>query len=318
MAGAAAVNDLALKLHLTAAALGCHGRKELCVRFRAVNPDTFFDLERSHKWLQGRATPRYPQVYDDWARVIETTRPGAWLASCSTEAFLAELCALHNQDPAELLRRARTRMPAASEGARREAAAELYLCGTYACYSHAWSPYYRGQLIGGSLTLSTGTAHGMLGATYTEILLSREVSFEGQLLLGGRALHAVVQAASTGTSLFMTLCRPGPPASVLCGVMSGASIIGPEALPSMTRLVAVRVPGPGRSGGGYLLPIEGAIVADLRAQGLSLSDTAGVDALIRDMLLADGSASADQVTAATQAQLAAALDRSYLVATRSA
>lgn len=317
MAGAAAVSDLALKLHLTAAALGCHGRKQLCARFRAVNPDTFFDLERSHKWLQGRATPRYPQVYDDWARVIRTTHPGAWIASCSIEGFLAELCALHDQDPAELLRRARTRMPAVREGGRREDA-ELYLCGTYACYSRAWSPYYRGQLIGGVLTLVTSRTRATLGATYTEMLLSREVRFEGEVLLGGRALHTTVQAPSTGTSLFMTLCRPGPPASVLCGVMSGASIIGPEALPSMTRLVAVRVPGPGGSGGGYLLPTEGTIAADLRAQGLSLSDPAGVDALIRDVLLAHGSASADQVTSAIQAQLAAALDRSYLVAAQSA
>ncbi len=52
-----AVSELALKLRLTSAALGCHGRKELCARFRAANPHTHFDLERSHKWMQGRATP---------------------------------------------------------------------------------------------------------------------------------------------------------------------------------------------------------------------------------------------------------------------
>lgn len=64
--------------------------------------------------------------------------------------------------------------------------------------------------------------------------------------------------------------------------------------------------------------IDCAIAADLRVQGLSLSDPAGVDALIRDVLLAHGSAFPDQMAAATQVQLAAALDRSYLLAATSA
>ena len=49
---------LAAKLRITAALLGCATRKELCARFRSVNPATEFDLERSYKWLQGRALPR--------------------------------------------------------------------------------------------------------------------------------------------------------------------------------------------------------------------------------------------------------------------
>jgi hypothetical protein len=35
---------LAQKLSVTAALLGCATRKELCARFRAVNPATEFDL----------------------------------------------------------------------------------------------------------------------------------------------------------------------------------------------------------------------------------------------------------------------------------
>jgi len=46
------------KLSITAAILNCATRKELCARFRNVNPATEFELERSYKWLQGRALPR--------------------------------------------------------------------------------------------------------------------------------------------------------------------------------------------------------------------------------------------------------------------
>ena len=47
--------EFAIKLRLTAALLGCGTHKDLCARFRAVNPSTGFDLTRSEKWLQGRA-----------------------------------------------------------------------------------------------------------------------------------------------------------------------------------------------------------------------------------------------------------------------
>src|SRR4030095_10089810 len=55
------------KLRLTAAFLGAATRKDLARAFHRVNAATPFDVERAHKWLQGRATPREPQVYEDWA-----------------------------------------------------------------------------------------------------------------------------------------------------------------------------------------------------------------------------------------------------------
>ena len=63
-------HELPAKLRVTMALLGCNSRKELCARFREVNPRTEFDLERSHKWLQGRAKPRTAQVYEDWTRLL--------------------------------------------------------------------------------------------------------------------------------------------------------------------------------------------------------------------------------------------------------
>ncbi|MGH7213056.1 MAG: hypothetical protein ACREF1_16540 [Acetobacteraceae bacterium] len=318
MAGATAVSDLAIKLHLAAAALGCHGRKELCVRFRNVNPDTHFDLERSHKWLQGRATPRYPHVYDDWARVLGSDRPGAWLASCSMDAFLAEVCALHGSDPAALLRRAQSQMPPTRDVTQRKDAFDLYLRGTYVCYSLAWSPYYPGHMIGGELTLGPDQTRSALTAIYTEALLARVARFDGELLLAGRMLHVLVRESTAGSPLFMSLFLPGPPASVLCGVMSGTAVVGPEARPSATRMVAVRVPRSGGVSSGYFLPTAGAISADLLAHGLPLVDPDGVDALIRSVLASQTPGGADQVPASEQAQLAAALDRSYLQGARPA
>ena len=46
-AGGQRHEELAAKLRLTAAALGCTTHKDLCGRFSALNPATEFDLERS-------------------------------------------------------------------------------------------------------------------------------------------------------------------------------------------------------------------------------------------------------------------------------
>ena len=46
--------------------------------------------------------PRTRQVYDDWARVLGTARSGAWLASCTIDAFLTEIARLYDADPATL------------------------------------------------------------------------------------------------------------------------------------------------------------------------------------------------------------------------
>lgn len=50
-------DGLPAKLLVTQELLGCASRKELCARFREVNPQTEFDLERSHvdAW-QGQAS----------------------------------------------------------------------------------------------------------------------------------------------------------------------------------------------------------------------------------------------------------------------
>ena len=87
-------HELPTKLLVTQELLGCTSRKELCARFRDINPRTEFDLECSHKWMQGRAKPRSFRVYEDWARLLGTERPPSWLIACTVDAFVDEVCGL--------------------------------------------------------------------------------------------------------------------------------------------------------------------------------------------------------------------------------
>jgi hypothetical protein len=64
--------DIDRKLRLTAALLGAATRKDLAAAFRKISPATPFDVNRAHKWMQGRAQPRELQLYADLG---EASRP---------------------------------------------------------------------------------------------------------------------------------------------------------------------------------------------------------------------------------------------------
>ena len=102
------VRDFGAKLRITAAALGCASQKDLCARFHAVNPGTTFELDRSYKWMQGRALPRSVGLYEDWAKLLGTGRPLAWLQSCTADEFLELVCDRHQVSRDALAARART------------------------------------------------------------------------------------------------------------------------------------------------------------------------------------------------------------------
>ena len=308
----ALLRDLAAKLRLTGAVLGCGGRKDLCARFRAANPATHFDLERSHKWLQGRAVPRSLTVYEDWAKVIGTRKAGSWIAGCSVEAFLEEICGLFDADAGALRRLVEVR--GGDSGAPSPApSAAHYLCGHYACYSWAWSPYYRGKLVRGSLAIAPGGRAPGLAATYTEELLGHAVRFLAPALICGRTLHFDLREQQGMSPLFISLILPGPPASALCGVMSGATVVGPEPEPSTTRFAAVRVPAEPADSNRYFEPAPGAVAEDLLAAGLRLSNPAEADALLR-AFLAGPTGGFDQASDADQTRLTTELDKAYLAA----
>lgn len=308
--------DFDAKLRMTASVLGCTNRKELVARFRAVNKASQVDLDRLHKWLQGRALPRSAEVLHDWARVLGTQRSGGWLAGCGLAEFAREIGRLFDRDAEDLLsakafagRGARTAQPPAAAAPRMSGV--RYLCGTYACYSPAWSPYARGKLIRGSLVIAPGRADG-LTATYSEMLMGKPVRVSGQATVARRTLHMTLTEAGGEIPLFFTLFLPRPPAGVMSGIMAGATFLAPEPEPSASRIVMVRVPGGGSldDSNRYLSPAADLFARDLRALGLDPAASARVDRLMNDFLL--GGREVEHVLPAVQSALSAELDPLHL------
>ena len=274
------------KLCFTAAALGTASRKELAAAFRRVNPATSFDLERAHKWLQGRARPRDAGLYEDWARLLDLGRSGAWIAACSLDEFVAELDARGPCAPHLL----RERAEAFAGGSGHEPGQASELAGLYVCYSHAWSPYFRGRIIRGLLSIALSPAPRRLIGTYTEHLPTGPSVTEGPLVLAERAIHLDLRTPG-GAHLLFCLFPASAPASLLAGLMCGATLIGPEAQPSVTRIVMIRLPG----GAGAVdvadayLPEGSLVAADLARLGLALDEPDRVE-LVLSRFLRDGAA----------------------------
>ena len=303
-------HELPAKLRVTMALLACNSRKELCARFREVNPRTAFDLERSHKWLQGRAKPRTAQVYDDWARLLGTQRPAGWLVACTLDAFLDEVCGLFAADRQGLLHRAGLADGPGATRSPSDAAPVHYLCGAYVAYSHAWSPYFQGHLIRGSLLIQPGK--GMrFPVVYREALTSGPVELKGVMGMIGRMLHVELRDPSSGAPLFITAFLPGRPANILCGIMSGASFMGPDPEPSATRIALVRVPRSAEAdldrSSRYMALDAATLAADLALLGV-LSCHDGAAAGLVDFLNGAGRRGIDQIGQTTQARLVGLFD----------
>ncbi|WP_246675122.1 hypothetical protein [Mesorhizobium sp. B2-5-3] len=285
--------DIGQKLRVTMAFLGAVTRKDLAAAFRRVNPATSFDVERAHKWMQGRAHPRELRLYEDWAKVVDVGRPGAWIADCELDEFIQAICTRHNCE--------RDTLERISEPSRRSLAgqrqdASRSLAGTYACYSHAWSPYFRAQFIRAELSIQSNGPQGVL-AQYSERLPTSRFQLEGPLVMAGRAMHLDLVEPSGDGRMFFCLSLPTPPASVLAGLMCGATIIGPDAQPSVTRIVMIRLPAPSmrlRSAVAYL-PSQTSIAGDLASLGLRIPDPAAVDDGVGAFLTGGHEAGLDQV-----------------------
>lgn len=306
--------NFAEKLHLTATALHCASRKELCARFRAVNPATQCDLERLHKWIQGRALPRSPEVYGDWAKVLGSQRSGAWLISSSLDDFCAELAALTGT-PAEDLRqfdavRARRTVPGKVPMLGGAAA----LCGSFVCYSHAWSPHFRGSLVRGAMRIGPANGGG-LTATYSENLVNRTVRMTGEVILSPRSLHLHLREPDSELPLFFSMILPGPPVSLLSGVMSGIALVAHEPLPSCSRVLMIRAAPDAEleASNRYIERSADAIAGDLAGVGLAADAYRRLGALVAAFL----NERLDQISVADQAELSGLLDSPKLVPARS-
>jgi hypothetical protein len=301
-------HELPAKLLVTQALLGCTSRKELCARFREVNPRTEFDLERSHKWMQGRSKPRSMRVYEDWSRLLGTERQPAWLVACTVDAFIEEVCQLFAADPQELKRRAG--LDELRTGGVVAGGAVHYVCGAYAAYSLAWSPYYRDHAIRGSLVVEPARGINRFTACYRENLPSGQVELNGAASLVGRILHLDLHEPGSGAPFFVSVFLSGRPAAMLSGVASGATLAGPDPLPSTTRIVLLRTPdggGPGlAASNGYLTLDPVAIGANLAAAGIPATETAA--AQLCAFLRGGGAVVPMQVSQAAHGQLAGYFD----------
>jgi hypothetical protein len=305
--------EIATKLRLTAAALGCASRKELCARFAAVNPATACELDRLHKWMQGRSLPRSPALFADWAKLLGTDRSGAWLAECTVDAFLDEVASLRGGSVHELRDRhvaaPPVRVAEPAGGAAGLLGSHRMLCGAFACYSHAFSPHHRGQVIRGALHVHAGTGKA-LRAVYRETLLGDTIRLGGEVAVVGGTVHVLLREAGSDLPLFLALILPGPPAAVLCGIMAGPAFVAHHALPTGTRIIAVRVPDTPRleASNRYLTPGLDSFADDLEELGLPVGDVAELDGDVAAFL----GPGPDQVAPSDQAGFSALIDRLHL------
>jgi hypothetical protein len=309
------VRDFGAKLRITAAVLGCASQKDLCARFREVNPGTIFELDRSYKWMQGRAVPRSAKLFEDWAALLDVGRPAAWLQSCTVDELVGRLCDRFEVSRETLVERAglgTASLRAAAEPERREALPGRHLVGVYACYSHAWSPYFEGRIIRGTLVIEVAAGAPALLATYIEKVSLGQVEVRGQVAVSGRSVH-VDLAHPVQFRLAMSLFLPGTLASVLAGVMSGASWVDADPQPAATRMLMVRIPGATAAALGtsnrYLDPAEESLSGDLAALGLRVAAPAELDALLQGFLADDRAGGHIKVSAAEHSELARAIDR---------
>lgn len=301
--------DFARKLLLTAEALGCTSRKVFCARFRAVNVATEVDLDRLNKWMQGRSQPRASSVYADLGKMIGSAKPARWIEDCDLDDFTSELTALTGFVPdGDAPFRSMPARPSVT-GLSGLFGGLSGLAGTFVAFSRAWSPHFQGQMIRGTLRLTPDRGRD-LNAVYRESLMNRTVEMTGRVLIRGRTMHIPLAEPEGDMPFFMTMLVPGPPASVLCGVISGVAFVAHDPLPSASRILCVRVPDDpalDRSNR-YMAPAPGAIAADLQASGLPMTTAGDFDAAVREFLRP----APDQVTSRDHAAFADMLDRANL------
>jgi hypothetical protein len=299
--------DIDRKLRVTAIVLGTVTMKDLGAAFRQINPATSFNVDRAHKWMQGRASPRQVQLYDDWARLLDLRQSGGWIAEADAEAFIEIVCLRHNRDRNEL-----KQQTDAPNGQSARAGRGPELAGTYACYSHAWSPYFQGRIIRGQLSIEPGSSANRLRASYAEVLPTGRLHLEGAVSIEKRAIHLDLRAPGGDAHFVYFLMPPTPMVSVLVGLMCGVTIIGPSAQPSVTRIAMVRLPAltSRLSTAEAYLPIQGSIAEDLVSLGLAICDSATVDGKFDAFFAAKNGP--DQIADAEYHPLVDALDQTWL------
>lgn len=302
--------EISRKLCLTAAWLRVDTRKELAAAFRSINSATTFDAQRAHKWLQGRSLPRGSQIYEDWARLVALGEPAEWIADCPAEQFLERLSTHHGVAPEALRRRADAY--GGSSALRQAESRERELVGNYACYSPAWSSYYRGHLIRGTLSIAPAPGIGKLRGSYRENLPIGSMELTGAAIRGERVITAHLGDPLTSAQLFLWLLTPAPPTTVLAGMLTGTTLMSRETQLAASRLILIRLPATSTipETPAYLGQ-SSSIAADLALSGLLVEPSSQIDLAVTGFLGAqDGRI--DQLTATTYRDVVELFDRHWL------
>lgn len=298
------------KLRLTAAFIGATSRKDLAAAFRRVNPNTAFDVDRADKWLQGRSTPRQFSVYEDWIKLLDLPKPADWIVDCDLEMFIEQICSRHDKDRQQLERRAAAfgKPPPLGQDDR-----GATIVGRYVCYSHSWSPYYRGQLIRGTMLIEQEHGPQRLTATYFEHLPTVRLQLKGQATATRRGVYIQVGGQSDDMHCFFALFPFSPPGSVLGGHFMGTTVLGPQSQPSVTRIVLVRLKEGERQGmaDGYV-EADVAISEDLEKFDIKFDQPAVAEVHLRKFLARTGGGGADQISTDDFQHLVAIFDRAWL------
>lgn len=298
------------KLRLTAACIGATSRKDFAAAFRKINPTTVFDVDRADKWLQGRSMPRQFSVYEDWIKLLDLPKSADWIVECSVDLFIDELCSRHGKDRQQLERRAAAFGKSPLPGHDDRGAT---IAGRYICYSHSWSPYYRGQLIRGTMVIEHGHGPQRLTATYSEQLPTMHLQRKGQAAVTRRSVYIHVGGPGDDTHFFFALFPFSPPGSVLGGYFTGTTVLGPESQPSATRIVLVRLKDAEQHGSGesYLEP-GAAISDDLAKLDIKLDQPEVAEKHLHKFLTRSGEGGPDQIPSDDFQHLVAIFDRAWL------
>ena len=315
------VRDFGAKLRITAAALGCASQKDLCARFREVNPGTTFDLERSYKWMQGRAQPRSARVYEDWATLLGAGSPIAHLQACTVDEFLELVCDHHRVSRDALAARAGIVVGARSKPVEInpiDLVPARHLAGAYAGYCHSWSPHRQGSIARVSLVIEAGAGGAPeLGATFGQWAAAfGHFQLRGPVAIVNRSVYLDVMDDTGDFRPSMWLFLPGAVARVLAGVMSGTTYVEVDSQPAATRIVMIRVPKAGarmlEPSNRYLAATATAFSSDLAVLGVPVTVPAELDALLEGFLAADQPGSYIKLPAAEYSRLGQAINRLYI------
>lgn len=238
--------DIAKKLELTSIALKCLTRKELCARFRTINPDTALTLQSSYNWLRGRSLPRSFGVYEDWAAVLDLPEGAHFIMSSSLDDFVRALTrkidlprelldgiAPRPDTPAVAPQPAGSPRPIWRNGA--------LLTGQFLALSPAWSPTQRGRLLIGALSLHS--RDGLVSAEYVEKVLHRTLRFTGSGIEDGRTGQLTLQCDANAGTFLMAFHLPLLPGNLAAGVFAGITVYDPNSEPTASPILFLRIHG---------------------------------------------------------------------------